>query len=127
MTFFEILKIRRAKQIKQMALAASGKRDSFNLLPPVGQFQNDQPKKGWVFLCAEVATLGAAVGSYWWLSANEQPGHTFENSGRARTMRQVNRASAALFAITLLWGIWDGYANFDPGLIDPGELGPGTM
>jgi hypothetical protein len=58
--FFEEVK-RANRPKKHLALA---------LLPPFGQFQNGDDRRGWVLLGLEIATLAAAASTRFWLYRN---------------------------------------------------------
>jgi len=81
-----------------------------NLIPPAGQLQNRQYKKGYALLGVELLLLGLNVTSgsllYAWRGDHQDfPGH----EAAAEVLRPVNWVSFAALASVLIYGIVDGF------------------
>jgi len=113
-TFFEDVRARHGAELR--ALRPHRRRlFVLNFLPPVGQFQNGEPVKGWVFGGALFALVATHVTSYFvlksWCGDEHrlcEPGGT--NKARsARTLQAVNVATGigaiALYAYAVVDGI----------------------
>jgi hypothetical protein len=91
------------------------KKLAFNLLPPLGQFQNGTPVRGWIILGAEILSFGALAGTYFALRSWEQPGKQSKYPDRSRTFKTVNLVSAGALAATYLVGVVDGFVGYARG------------
>ena len=94
------------------------------LLPPLGQFQNDTPRRGWLIAGLEAATLGATVATFVVLSSNtnSQQLCTIKSNfdpGPCERLKVWHYISAAAFAATYAAGVIDGLLGFDRGDDDP--------
>lgn len=84
-----------------------------SLLPPFGQFQNEEPAKGWAFGVAEGLLLTVNVTTYVMLRrACSEVDLTCDDADTADALRTVNLVSGGLFVGMVLYGAWDGYRTF---------------
>jgi hypothetical protein len=97
-------------------------------LPPLGQFQNDTPKRGWLFLGLEALTLGAGITTYVMFENKLRPaseGSTCraenDDTRPCERLRTAALVSFGAFAASYAIGVADALINFDDG--DP-EDGP---
>lgn len=111
--FFEDVRARHGAELRALRPKVAPARRSWvlNLLPPVGQIQNREPVRAWLFGGALVALIGANLGSYAilrsWCSESDATcdGH---RSG-ARTLRVVNLVSGVGAIATYILGVVDGF------------------
>ena len=83
-----------------------------NLLPPAGQFQNNQRRKFALLLASELALGAISVGTYAALKHDQQRDKTFPDDGLAQRLLVVNwTASFALIAV-LVYGAIDGFYHY---------------
>jgi hypothetical protein len=81
-----------------------------NLLPPAGQFQNRERKKGYTLLAAEVLLLATNISTGVLLNQWEGPNHLFlGHENTARALIPVNIASFAVLLSVVAYGIVDGF------------------
>jgi hypothetical protein len=96
-------------------------------LPPLGQLQNDTPRRGWLFLGLEALTLGAGITTYVMLENKLTPkseGRTCKPDGERAPCERLQTAAIAsfgAFAAVYAIGVIDALVNFNDG--DP-EDGP---
>jgi len=95
----------------------------WNLLPPVGQFQNGDTTKGWIVGGVELAALAALVGSravlYSWHNRDNTYGPGGSHDSDARVLKVVGYASAGVLATTYLYGVVDGIVHYYRPLDEP--------
>jgi hypothetical protein len=88
----------------------------WNLLPPVGQFQNGHALKGWIVGGVEFASLATMVSSalisYSWHNADNTYGKDGSHNSDERMLRVVEWASAGVLAATYLYGVVDGIVHY---------------
>ena len=88
----------------------------WNLLPPVGQFQNGHTVKGWIVGGVEFASLATMVSSalisYSWHNADNTYGKDGSHNSDERVLRVVEWASAGVLAATYLYGVIDGIVHY---------------
>ena len=112
-TFFERVRSRHAKEIKESERENNHKTFIWNFIPPVGQFQNGHPARGIIIGGLEVASLATAITSYALLTSWEQPHHEFPGHPDAPAMKVVNYASLGVLAATYLFGVLDGIGHYN--------------
>jgi len=84
----------------------------WNLLPPMGQFNNGDRGRGWALAGVMGASFATAVATKLWLQSKEQDGHTFgDATDTARTMDTVNAWSVGIFATAYVVGVIDGFVR----------------
>ena len=95
----------------------------WNLLPPVGQFQNGDTVKGWIVGGVEFATLAALVSTrlvlYSWHNPDSTYGPGGSHDADARVLKIVGYASAGVLAATYLYGVIDGIVHYYRPLDEP--------
>jgi hypothetical protein len=75
-----------------------------NVLPfGVGQYQNYQEKKAFIFLTTESIFLGTAVTTAFMSMGND------ENY----KLRKIEKISFAIFLSIYLWGVYDAFKNYE--------------
>jgi hypothetical protein len=114
--FFENL--RRQQRLQQR----SPRRLTWNFIPPVGQFQNDDHVKGWLVLTVGVASLATTITTDVVLRRWHEPGDTYkghEKTGSADTLKAVNYIAAGVLAATYIYGVFDGLIGYSKPLEDP--------
>jgi hypothetical protein len=90
-------------------------------LPPLGQFQNETPKRGWLLLGLEAVTLGTGITTYVMLENRLTPpseGRTCKPDGETGPCERLQTAaliSFGAFAATYAVGVIDALMNFDDG------------
>jgi len=108
-----ILEEVRAERAAELAAARPRpkRKRALNLLPPFGQFQNQQPEKGFIvggllvsLLVTNVTTW--AVLQSWCQDDQTCPGH----QDSAEVLRTVNLAAAAGLAVVYGYGVVDGFS-----------------
>jgi hypothetical protein len=104
---------------------------SLNFIPfGVGQFQNQQRRKAWMFLGAEAALGATSVAAFVtnFMTYGVRPirpcldpvspqpclSERIDHSGEniSRNLTRVQMASGALFLAVAIWGVYDGIHNF---------------
>jgi hypothetical protein len=85
----------------------------WNLIPPVGQFQNGDRTKGWIILGVGVTGFAALVTSKflpmrWRTDHDQYPGH----EDAARALKIANYVSAGVLGATYLYGVVDGLVGY---------------
>jgi hypothetical protein len=108
---------RRSRPTKHKALA---------FLPPLGQFQNDTPVRGWVIAGLEVATAGASLATFlmYHSRVNEMDlctGTPNFDTKPCDRLKVMNLISIGAFIAVYAAGVVDGLVGFDDG--DPEESG----
>ena len=93
---------------------------SLSFLPPLGQFQNETPTRGWLIAGAEVLTLGSAVTTafLWdsWVRDSDGTCSPDPNKpARCRAVRLANFVSLGAFAATWAIGVADALMNYEDG------------
>jgi hypothetical protein len=108
--FFEQVRARYRQQLVAVYRRSQPRYYWFlNLLPPVGQFQNRERKKGFALGGIELALLGSSVISYALLASWEGHDHTFAgHADSAAPLRTVNIVSFSLLLGSVSYGIVDG-------------------
>ena len=96
----------------------------WNLLPPVGQFQNGHTVKGAIIGGVEFVSLAALVTSrvvsYSWHNSDNTYGQPEgSRNSNERTLRIVEWASASVLAATYLYGVIDGIVHYYRPLEEP--------
>jgi hypothetical protein len=88
----------------------------WNLLPPVGQFQNGEPAAGWTIGAVEVAALATLVScrliSLSWYNPDKTYGPGGSRNGDEHTVRIVEYASAGVLGAAYLYGVIDGIVHY---------------
>jgi hypothetical protein len=109
--FFDEVRARYRAELVQVYRKNRGKRyPILNLLPPAGQFQNRERRKGYTLLAAEVALLTTNITTGVLLNQWEGPNHLFiGHESDARRLIPVNIASFALLLSVVTYGIIDGF------------------
>lgn len=74
----------------------------------IGQLHNKQPVKAYALLGAETIFTTVDLSTYIALKAQEKSGHHFTDVASANRLKQINNASFALLAGTLVYGVADG-------------------
>jgi hypothetical protein len=99
--FYQDVK-RRNQPKKNLALA---------FLPPLGQFQNDNPGRGWIFGAIEAASLATYVTTWIVLEQWVHPDRTCQgtsNPDPCKRLKLLHYVGAGTFYATLAIGIADG-------------------
>jgi hypothetical protein len=111
-TFFIQVRERWRTELVNAYRKNRGKRYAvLNLLPPIGQFQNREKKKGAVLAAAELALLGTNITTGVLLNQWQGPSHLFTgHESAARALIPVNIASFAVLLSVVAYGIVDGFA-----------------
>jgi hypothetical protein len=113
LTFFEDVRARHAAELRRLK-PPPRRYFVLSVLPPFGQFQNGDRRKGWILAGAETAALATHVASYLmlrrWCSTEDRTceGHV----DGARTMRDVNLYSGIAFIGLVTYGVIDGLAGY---------------
>jgi hypothetical protein len=106
-SFFDAIRARREAELARTARRAR-KHFLLTLVPfGVGQFQNQQPRKGWLLLGGEALLLSTATITFLVLHEGEQQGHTFSDTDTARTLQRINLVSGTSFAVLAALGVVD--------------------
>ena len=107
-----------------------------NFIPfGVGQFQNKQPRKGYLFLGGQVLTGGTSLVTFiylagkYGLSSNQVP---LQDGPRVRRLQQIEIGTGVAFFALYAWGVVDAMINYkstrlvkgDDSLIPPDLLDP---
>ena len=104
-TFFKDVR-RRSQPPKYRALA---------FVPPLGQFQNATPRRGWVIGGLEALTLTTAITSRVllgrWRQGDETCGRA--NPSDCDRMRLVNQVAVGALVATFVYGVVDALVNFE--------------
>jgi hypothetical protein len=129
--FFENVRARHTDEIRQAARNRPGKSLLLSFLPPLGQFQNGNPGRGWTIAALELISTGVAIGTYAqlksWVNPRDQ---TFgPHTDDARTLRILNNVAIGVLVGTIAVAIIDGVANFgrDPDDHPLAWAGPGGV
>ncbi len=107
--FFEEVRRRHAGEIADAARARRSL--AWNFLPPVGQFQNGDPRRGYAILGLEVASLIGAISTKVTLDRQRKDGA--DTSPSVRSLRAMNWVSVGLLAGTYVYGVVDGFLRAD--------------
>lgn len=110
--FLEDVRARHAGELAKYRPRPSRTRyAALNLLPPWGQFQNQQPIKGWAVGITEFLLLATNVTTYAILRSrcSTTDGTCGDDPEAARTLRTVNLVSGALLVGVVIYGVVDGY------------------
>jgi len=108
---FEGVRARNRATLRAAYQKGRGRRYAvLNLLPPAGQLQNHDYKKGYALLGVELALVALDVTSgsllYSWRGAHDEfPGH----ASAARALRPVNWVSFGALISVVVYGIIDGF------------------
>ncbi|HEY3352364.1 MAG TPA: hypothetical protein VGQ83_03880 [Polyangia bacterium] len=105
--FLEEVRVRHSGDVGR-ALRAEQPSAWLNLLPPLGQFQNQQRAKAWTLLALEVAFLGLDLGTYWALRGMPRADGTVASESTFNAVKSLNIVAFSLLAGTLVYGIVDG-------------------
>lgn len=126
--FFEDVRARHAGELATYKPRPRRRRyAALNLLPPLGQFQNGEPTKGWILAAAGGALLVTNVTTYVLLRRNCDDDTLVCSGGadKARALRSVNLVSGALFWGVAAYGVVDGFLVHRR-LVERERLGPGA-
>lgn len=113
--FFFDLRRARIRELRE-AHEASLPNIMWSFLPPMGQFKNGSPVKGWVLLAGEAVALAVALPAYAvYTKWRNDHGSTFcpvsnpncERADTARTLRNVNIGAGAAFLAFYAYGVID--------------------
>jgi hypothetical protein len=110
-TVFEAVRARNTERLVAAYRKGRGRRYAvLNLLPPAGQLQNRQYKKGYSLLGVELALLAVNITSgsllYAWRGEHQEfPGH----ADAPTTLRPLNWVSFGALISVVLYGIIDGF------------------
>jgi hypothetical protein len=92
---------------------------ALTLVPPLGQFQNDTPRRGWAIGSIEALTLGTTIATRLvlrsWVKGDGTCRNEPSNPDPCRAVRLANWTSAGLFAATWIYGVVDALVNLDLG------------
>jgi len=108
-SFFDAIRARHDADLAAAAVRAPPRKQLLVALIPfgVGQFQNQQPGKGWALAISESVLAASTITTFALLKSYEGPGHTFADSGEARTLRAANLASGVALASVFAYGLAD--------------------
>ena len=88
----------------------------WNLLPPVGQFQNGDTVKGWIVGGVEFAAIATIVTgrliSYSWLGPHHVYGPDGSHNNDERNLRIVEWVSVGVLGASYLYGVIDGIVHY---------------
>jgi hypothetical protein len=88
----------------------------WNLLPPGGQFQNDDTVKGWIVGGVEFAAIATVVAgrliSYSWLGPHYVYGKDGSHNNDERNLRIVEWVSVGVLGAAYLYGVIDGIVHY---------------
>jgi hypothetical protein len=112
--FFFDLRRERIRELRH-AHEASLPNIMWSFLPPMGQFKNGSPVKGWVLLAGEAVALAVAAPSYVLYKKWERGDGIFcpvgephcERQDTAKTLRTVNIGAGAAFLAIYAYGVID--------------------
>ncbi len=116
-SFFEDVRTRHAAALKKKR-PRQRRYKLLNLIPPIGQIQNKQYTRAWVFGGIEVALAATHLTTYFVLRSQcDGDGFTCESGGTAdttsaRRLRFVNYASGAALIGVYLYGVIDGFRGY---------------
>jgi len=116
-TFFEDVRTRHAPELKKKRPRQRRWR-VLNLFPPLGQIQNKQYTRAWVFGGIELALAATHLTTYFVLRSRcDGQGFTCESggssdTGSARRLRFVNYASGVALIGVYLYGVIDGFRGY---------------
>jgi tetratricopeptide (TPR) repeat protein len=101
----------RARHQAVIQRAAKARRPSawFNLLPPLGQFQNGHKGKAWLVLALEVTFLTIDITTYWVARSMPRSDGTVASEGKFNAIKTLNLVSFCLLAGTIVYGVVDGF------------------
>jgi hypothetical protein len=108
--FFEGIRARHEGELRALKPRPRRRRAWLNLVPPAGQFQNQEPAKGWSIGIAEGVLLATNISTYIVL-INACDEHRTCTLGRdaANQLRMANLVSGALFVGVYAYGVLDGW------------------
>jgi hypothetical protein len=111
--FLEDLRLRHADEIRAFHPAPSQRRWLvLNLLPPAGQFQNGERRKGLTLAASGAVFLGVNLGSYARLTQLCGVDEGCQAYGQARLLKGLNAVSLAGLAAVYAYGVYDGFAGY---------------
>jgi hypothetical protein len=111
--FLEDLRLRHADEIRAFHPAPSQRRWLvLNLLPPAGQFQNGERRKGFTLAASGAVLLGVNLGSYARLTRLCSVDEGCQPYGQARLLQGLNAVSLAGLAAVYAYGVYDGFAGY---------------
>lgn len=98
---------------------------ALSFLPPLGQFQNETPRRGWVIGGIEAATLVTTLSTRLvlasWVRDDDTCRNDPYNPAPCRNLRIIHLASAGALAATWIYGVVDALVNLDHGDANLGE------
>lgn len=117
--FFEDVRARNAAELRKYRPKPRRRRSwALNLVPPAGQFQNGDPKKGWLIAGVGSAALISNLTTYLVLRSWCDPDTGVCRSGgesregQAKVLRTINLTSGAVFVGVLAYGVIDGFIGY---------------
>lgn len=116
-TFFEDVRTRHSAALKKKR-PRQRRYKILNLLPPVGQIQNKQYTRAWVFGGLELGLAATNITTYFMLRSRcENQGFTCESglaadTASARRLKFLNYASGVAFLGVYLYGVIDGFRGY---------------
>jgi len=111
-SFFEAVRRRHDREIREAARESNPKSFFWNLLPPFGQFQNGHRGRGYTLLAIEVLSGATAITTYALLKHWEKPHNEFDDVELAKSVKTANLLSLSVFAVFYALGIIDGIAHY---------------
>ena len=115
--YFESVRARHGAELR--ALRPRGKTwSALNLLPPLGQLQNGERGKAWIFGGALVGFAAANITTYFvlrsWCSSTTLTctSSTSDHTAGAKALRTINVASGVGLLATYIIGVIDGYSGY---------------
>ncbi|MES1210191.1 MAG: hypothetical protein ABUS79_30000, partial [Pseudomonadota bacterium] len=124
--FFETVRRRHADEISS-APRENPKTFIWNLLPPIGQFQNGHRTRGITIGGIEFVSLATAITTKVLLSRWRLPNDEFADPDQAKNVRSLNYAAVAVFVAAYAYGVIDGIAHYiDPPDDETNDGGGGT-
>jgi hypothetical protein len=117
-SFFDDVRARHAAELR--ALRPQPRHLIFALLPPVAQFKNGEPVKGYVIGGLLVATLATDLTTYFvlrsWcaplLGGRVECDQTTDHDHSATALEAINVAAGVGFFVTLAYGMYDGVRGY---------------
>ena len=109
-SFLENIRARHEGELRALKPRTKRRSRALNLLPPAGQFQNEQRAKGWTIGTAEVVLLATNITTYVVLANECEADLTCAiDRSTARALQLANLISGGLLVGVYLYGVIDGF------------------
>lgn len=77
-----------------------------------GQFLNEEPTKGWIFLGLEASFFSTAIASHFLFEGERLPNGTFQDKGKANAYRTLFWTSLGAGIAATAWGLADAVTTY---------------